>query len=314
MTSRPRIGITPGEPAGIGPDICLMAADRLAQIADITFFTSSDLMCSRAASLGLDFNPGTYIRDIPLDQVPQPGEPKPGSAKFVIETLSAVLQACQNDEIDAIVTGPVNKALINQGGFDFSGHTEWFAEATGCDQPVMLLASGDFRVAVATTHLALRQVPDAINQQLLKDTLTIMHGELQSKFGLANPVISVCGLNPHAGESGQLGQEEIEIIIPALENLRAEGLNLIGPLPADTAFTQRSLEGVDAVLAMYHDQGLSVLKHAAFGDAINITLGLPVIRTSVDHGTAYDLAGTGKADPGSLIAAVETAVKMSLNQ
>ena len=320
--SRPLIGITPGEPAGIGPDICLMAFTALQRDADFVFFTEPVLMQERAEALGIDvdinhagFEDGKLnVHRIPLDYIPEPGEPADSSAGFVIDSLSTALNACLQKQVDAIVTGPVNKALINRGGFEFSGHTEWFANATATRQPVMLLASGSLRVAVATTHLPLRDVPASITQQLLHDTLSVMHNELQSKFGIRHPVIGVCGLNPHAGEDGQLGTEEIDTIIPALDSLRRDGLKLIGPLPADTAFTQRSLQNVDAILAMYHDQGLSVLKHAAFGDAINITLGLPVIRTSVDHGTAFELAGTGKADPSSLIAAVNCAIDMTTNR
>ena len=320
--SRPLIGITPGEPAGIGPDICLMAFTALERDADLVFFTDPVLMQERAEALGIDvdINHAGFedrklnVHRIPLDHIPEPGQPADSSAGFVIDSLSTALNACLQKQVDAIVTGPVNKALINRGGFEFSGHTEWFADATATRQPVMLLASGSLRVAVATTHLPLRDVPASITQQLLHDTLSVMHNELQSKFGIRHPVIGVCGLNPHAGEDGQLGTEEIDTIIPALDSLRRDGLKLIGPLPADTAFTQPSLDKVDAILAMYHDQGLSVLKHAAFGDAINITLGLPVIRTSVDHGTAFELAGTGKADPSSLIAAVNCAIDMTTNR
>lgn len=320
--NRPRIGITPGEPAGIGPDISLMAFSRFKDDADLVFFTDIALMQQRAMALGIkvDINQSGFkrgklnVHNVPLNYIPEPGKPANSSAEFVIGSLSSALNACRQKHIGAIVTGPVSKALINRAGFEFSGHTEWFANETATKRPVMLLVSRNLRVAVATTHLALREVPHSITQQLLRDTLSVIHSELQSKFGIKHPIISVCGLNPHAGEEGELGREEIDTIIPALDSLRKTGLNLIGPLPADTAFTTRSLQNIDAVLAMYHDQGLSVLKHSAFGNAVNITLGLPIIRTSVDHGTAFDLAGTGQADPGSLIAAINCAIEMTTNQ
>ncbi len=316
--SRPCIGITPGEPAGIGPDICLLSFDKFKRQADLIFFTDPELMKQRALALGIEvevnhssFKRGKLnVHRIPLERIPEPGEPVYSSAEFVIRSLSEALDACIKNQIDAIVTGPVNKAIINRAGIAFSGHTEWFADATSAKQPVMLMTSGNLRVAVATTHIPLREVPNSITKQLLRDTLTVMHSELQAKFNIHHPIIGVCGLNPHAGEEGELGLEEIETINPALDSLRAEGLNLVGPLPADTAFTQRSLKNIDAVLAMYHDQGLSVLKHSAFGKAINITLGLPIIRTSVDHGTAFELAGTGRAEPESLVAAINCAIDM----
>ena len=257
--SRPLIGITPGEPAGIGPDISLMAFSRFEHDADLVFFTDPKLMQQRAAALGIEVDINQYgfkssklnVHSIPLDYIPEPGQPTDSSAGFVIRSLSTALKACQQKQVAAIVTGPVNKALINRAGFEFSGHTEWFADATATKRPVMLMVSEKLRVAVATTHLALREVPDSITQKLLRDTLSVMHSELQSKFGITHPVISVCGLNPHAGEEGELGREEIDTIIPALDSLRREGLKLIGPLPADTAFTPRSLQNIDAVLAMY---------------------------------------------------------------
>ena len=312
----PKIGITPGEPAGIGPDVCLLAYREIAREAQLVLYTDPNLLQDRARLLGLDIEINTgspeaiTVQPVAGYATVKPGVPNPANASHVIASLDAALTACKTKDIDAIVTGPVNKALVNDGGISFTGHTEWFAQATGTPQPVMMLASGDFRVAVATTHIPLSQVPASITPELLTQTLRIMDADLRSKFGIEHPVISVCGLNPHAGEDGNLGQEEINIIVPVVEDLKKKGMNLLGPLPADTAFTKRSLEGVDAVLAMYHDQGLSVLKHAAFGDAINITLGLPVIRTSVDHGTAFELAGTGQADPDSLIAAVRTAINL----
>lgn len=310
--SRPSIGITPGDPAGIGPDVCLLAWQVLAPEADLVFFSDPELLQARALVLGLDIDPGELnITSVASCTSTTAGVPDPRNADHIIDSLSVALSACRAGKIDAIVTGPVNKALVNDGGHPFTGHTEWFAEATNSSQPVMMLTANEFRVAVATTHLPLRKVPDAITRELLISTLRVMHSDLKSKFGIPDPIISVCGLNPHAGEEGKMGKEEITTISPVIESLKEEGMNLVGPLPADTAFTKRSLEGIDAVLAMYHDQGLSVLKHAAFGDAINITLGLPIIRTSVDHGTAYDLAGTGRADADSMIVAIRSAVALA---
>ena len=319
--SKIRIGITPGEPAGIGPDICLAAHQIIESDAEPVFFADPELLRERAVQLGVDlpvvefdsnYRPGAMnVSPAPLKNRVIPGSPDTANSTYVIETLSAALMQCQQGRLAGMVTGPVNKAVINESGTPFSGHTEWLAEQTSTPSVVMMLVSGDFRVALATTHLPLAAVPAAITTELLTEVVTILHHDLQTRFHLAEPRISVCGLNPHAGEEGHLGHEETRVIIPALESLREKGLNLTGPLPADTAFTGRALEDTDAVLALFHDQGLPVLKHAAFGDAINVTLGLPIIRVSVDHGTAFDLAGTGKADPSSLIAAVRCAVDMA---
>jgi 4-hydroxythreonine-4-phosphate dehydrogenase len=230
------------------------------------------------------------------------------NAAHVLALLDTAMQGCENGRFDAMVTAPLQKSTINDAGIAFTGHTEYLADYFACDN-VMLLASGSLRVALATTHLPLRDVADAITQTSLATTLRIMHADLKSKFGFAQPRILVCGLNPHAGESGHMGREEIEIIEPLLKQLRAEGLDLVGPLPADTLFIPKHLEKADAVLAMYHDQGLPVLKHAGFGSAVNITLGLPIIRTSVDHGTALDLAGSDKIDTGSMNAAILSAIE-----
>jgi 4-hydroxythreonine-4-phosphate dehydrogenase len=233
------------------------------------------------------------------------------NAHYVLNTLQLAAKGCMRGEFDALVTGPLQKSVINDAGISFTGHTEYLADLSNCPRVVMMLATDTLRVALATTHLPLRDVSTQITRELLTEVLQILQHDLQTKFNIAHPRIIVCGLNPHAGEGGHLGSEEIEIIEPALESLRDKGLNLIGPLPADTAFVPRNLEQADAVLAMYHDQGLPVLKHSGFGRAVNITLGLPFIRTSVDHGTALDLAGSGKIDTGSLQQALKMAISMA---
>lgn len=321
----PRILITPGEPAGIGPDLVL----RLAQepwAAELVAVCDPALLRARALDLGLplafeefDLNaepeahePG-FLNVLPVTMaVPaEPGKLDIANAGYVLETLRVAVAACAAKQAHAMVTGPVQKSLINEAGHDFSGHTEFIANLTHTRTPVMMLVADRFRVALVTTHLPLRAVPNAITKRRLTNTLRVLHGDLRSKFGCRNPRILVCGLNPHAGEGGHLGREEIEVITPVLDDLRDDGMDLVGPLPADTLFTPKILDGADAVLAMYHDQGLPVLKHAGFGEAVNVTLGLPIIRTSVDHGTALDLAGTGKAEVGSLEAAVEMAIRMA---
>ena len=238
------------------------------------------------------------------------GQPDPSNSTYVLETLRRACIGCLEGTFSAMVTGPVDKSLINDAGMSFSGHTEYLAELTDTKQPVMLLVAGDLRVALVTTHLALRDVPGQIDEQCLRQVLEILNNDLQKFFGIQTPRITVLGLNPHAGESGYLGTEEQEIIEPVMDSLRTKGMQLIGPLPADTAFTPPNLAGTDAILAMYHDQGLPVLKHRGFGEAVNVTLGLPIIRTSVDHGTAVDLAGTGRANPGSMLAALRLAIEM----
>lgn len=322
QTKLPRIGITPGEPAGIGPDICLQTLREASRIAEPVYFASSEMLAARAELLGIDieineldtsnYDPAKLnVYPVTAASPVEPGQPAAENANYILATLRSALDQCLAGEIAAITTGPINKAIINEAGTPFSGHTEWFAEQTSTPRVVMMLLSGDFRVALATTHLPLSQVPNAITQAMLEETINILAKDLSTKFGITNPRISVCGLNPHAGESGHMGDEEIRIIAPVIERFRQQGLNLTGPLPADTAFTKKALENQDAVLAMYHDQGLPVLKHAAFGDAVNVTLGLPIIRTSVDHGTAFDLAGTGKADPGSFLAAIACAAELA---
>jgi 4-hydroxythreonine-4-phosphate dehydrogenase len=305
----PVIAVTSGEPAGIGPDICLAlaksgVAGRLVIVGDRT------LLQDRARRLGVDIA-GLDIRHVPLRAPVVAGRLDATNASYVLDILDVAIDGCISGEYAAMVTAPVHKGVINDAGVAFTGHTEYLAERTGTRRVVMMLAGtgehAGLRVALATTHLPLKDVPAAITKDELTTTLRILHGDLVAKFGIARPRILVAGLNPHAGEGGHLGMEEIEVIGPVLDALRAEGMDLIGPLPADTLFTRHVLAGSDAQLAMYHDQGLAVLKYAAFEEGINITLGLPILRTSVDHGTALDLAGTGRADPRSLFAAVRLA-------
>ncbi len=306
---RPHIALTAGEPAGIGPDLCAMLAQRLPE-ADITVIADRNLIETRAAQLGLPLN-GLKITHIPLAAPAEPGKLDPANGSYVLETLRFAAAGCTNGLFDAMVTAPVHKGVINDAGIPFTGHTEYLQELTHSEQVVMMLVGGGMRVALATTHLPLREIPDAITPELLESVIRILHHDLVHRFGIATPTIRVAGLNPHAGEGGHLGMEEIEVIEPVLEKLRQTGMHLIGPLPADTMFSQKNLASTDAFLAMYHDQGLAVLKHASFGEGVNVTLGMPIIRTSVDHGTALDLAGTGKADVGSLYAAIELAIELA---
>jgi 4-hydroxythreonine-4-phosphate dehydrogenase len=325
--SRPiaRIAITSGEPAGIGPDILLQIAAQ-EHCAELVAIADPDLLNARAAALNIglklvEFDPAApatahtagvlRVLSTRLAHPSEPGQLSTANAPYVIDTLQRAVDGGIDKTFAAMVTPPVQKSVINDAGIPFSGHTEFLAQATGTEKVVMLLAAGSLRVALATTHMPLSAVPAAITAGLLEEALAILHADLIGKFGLANPVIAVLGLNPHAGEGGHLGMEEIETIIPALEKMRAKGMQLIGPLPADTAFNPKVLDECDAVFAMYHDQGLPVLKYAGFGSAINITLGLPIIRTSVDHGTALDLAGTGNANAGSLQRAIEMAIAIS---
>lgn len=307
--SRPRIALTAGEPAGIGPDLCAMLAQKLPD-ADITVIADRSLIESRAHQLGLPLN-NIVIHHTPLAAPAEPGKLDARNGRYVLDTLTYAVKGCLGREFDAIVTAPVHKGIINDAGVPFTGHTEFLAELTGTQNVVMMLVGGGIRVALATIHIPLREVPDAITQPGLETTLRILHQDLVTRFGIDNPIIYVAGLNPHAGEGGHLGMEEIDTLIPVLDKLRSEGMKLTGPLPADTMFSQHNIKKCDAFLAMYHDQGLAVLKHASFGGGVNVTLGLPVIRTSVDHGTALDLAGTGKADAGSLYAAIELAIALA---
>src|SRR6266581_817044 len=308
-TAPPVIAVTSGEPAGIGPDICLALATRNFP-ARLVVLGDRRLIEERARLLGLAAG-GLEIEHVPLRSPVRAGHPDPGNAGYVLEILDRAIAGCLSGEFAAMVTAPLHKDLINDAGIAFTGHTEYLADKTGTPQVVMMLAGAGLRVALATTHLALKDVPAAITGAGLETTIRILHADLVAKFGIAAPRILVAGLNPHAGEGGYLGREEIDVIIPVLAKLRAEGMDLVGPLPADTLFTPKMLAGSDAQLAMYHDQGLAVLKYAAFADGVNITLGLPIVRTSVDHGTAFDLAGTGRADPRSLFAALHAALAMT---
>ncbi|TDJ31541.1 MAG: 4-hydroxythreonine-4-phosphate dehydrogenase PdxA [Gammaproteobacteria bacterium] len=316
-----RIALTPGEPAGIGPDICLQLMQRSLP-CELVLVADGELLSQRADALGLEFRASPFepsspaetgaVRILQVDGgVPStPGKLSTTTAAYVIETLCIATAFCRAGDMDALVTGPVHKSVINDAGIPFSGHTELLAEISQADDVLMLLAANQLRVALATTHMPLSSVPSAITPSLLTGKLRLLVAGLQEHFGIPSPRILVCGLNPHAGESGYLGHEDSDIIAPVIEALAAEGLNIEGPLPADSLFVPAKLEKADAVLAMYHDQGLPVLKHLGFGRAVNITLGLPFIRTSVDHGTALDLAGRGTADAGSLRAALDTALHM----
>lgn len=325
MSQPPAIAVTAGEPAGIGPDLCIRLAER-AWPVPLVVIADPGLLRERAARLGrtLEIRElaasevpahaaiGTlYVRPLPLRAPCQCGRLDPRNAGYVLDSLRLGVDGCLDGRYAALVTAPVHKGVINDAGIPFTGHTEFLAERTG-GHPVMMLSCPGLKVALVTTHLPLRAVADAITPETLESVVRILERELRHRFGIVGPRILVCGLNPHAGEGGHLGREEIEVITPVLDRLRAEGLDLTGPLPADTLFTPPNLVRADAVLAMFHDQGLPVLKHMGFGQAVNVTLGLPVVRTSVDHGTALDLAGTGMAEPGSLIAAVETAIRMTV--
>ncbi len=321
-----RIIITTGEPAGIGPDITLqLAQQNLPFPAKIVAIADPTLLAQRASELGLSVKLHTYdplqpvhqhkaghleIIPVPLSQTVKSGELNTANASYVLEILRKGSQVCMEKRFDALVTAPVHKGIINDAGIPFSGHTEFFANETDTKQVVMMLATKELRVALVTTHLPLSEVSRTITPNRLETVIRILATDLTNKFGCTTPNILVCGLNPHAGEGGHLGKEEITTIIPTLKKLRSEGLQLIGPISADTAFIPQSLSGIDAVLTMYHDQGLPVLKQQGFGKAVNITLGLPIIRTSVDHGTALELAGTGKASSESLYNAVEMAQGM----
>jgi 4-hydroxythreonine-4-phosphate dehydrogenase len=318
------LALTPGEPAGIGPDIALTLAARSLP-ARVVVVADRDLLAERAATLGLAVPLAEWREDspaapgalevlhVPLRVPAMAGKLDHRNSPYVLETLERAIDGCSSGRFAAMVTGPVHKGIINAAGIAFTGHTEMIAERTATPRVVMMLCGAGLRVALATTHLALRDVPARLDRTMLEETLRIMARDLAWRYALAQPRIGVAGLNPHAGESGYLGREELEIIAPVVERLRAEGLRVQGPLPADTLFTPARLAEFDAVLAMYHDQGLPVLKYAAFGRGINVTLGLPIVRTSVDHGTALDIAGSGKADAGSLLEAIDAAVMMARN-
>lgn len=324
-----RFALTPGEPAGIGPDLCLLLS-REAQPHPLIAIASRQLLEQRARTLGVDINlievtaerlptvpaaaGALYVWDTPLGAEATAGQLDTANSAYVLQTLTRAGQGCLDGLFDGMITAPVHKGVINDAGIAFSGHTEFLADLTRTQQVVMMLATRGLRVALVTTHLPLKDVAAAITTERLERVTRILHADLVDKFDLSQPRILVCGLNPHAGEGGHLGREEIEVIEPCLQRLRAEGMNLVGPLPADTLFTPKHLEHCDAVLAMYHDQGLPVLKYKGFGAAVNVTLGLPIIRTSVDHGTALDLAGTGRIDGGSLQVALETAYQMATSR
>lgn len=320
----PRLLLTPGEPAGIGPDLTVQLAQR-AHAAELVAVADPSLLAARAKQLRLPLQIDESTPEAPprrhrrgrltvwpqaLAAAVKPGRLDARNAGYVLETLRRATTACLRGQAQALVTGPVQKSIIAAAGHRFSGHTEFLAELAGTPTPVMMLAIPGLRVALATTHLGLKDVAGAITQVSLAQVLEVLHHDLRSKFGIRRPRILVSGLNPHAGENGHLGREEIEIIAPVLQRLRRR-MHLTGPLPADTLFTPKYLDQADAVLAMYHDQGLPVLKYAGFGAAVNITLGLPFVRTSVDHGTALDLAGSGKADEGSLRAAIRLALQLA---
>jgi 4-hydroxythreonine-4-phosphate dehydrogenase len=301
----PTIAVTSGEPAGIGPELC---AALLVEPVDARVVVVGDRdLLARAAGRPW---PEDRILHVPLAAPSQPGRLETANARYVLALLDAGIDGCLGGRFDALVTAPVHKGVINDAGIPFTGHTEYLAARCGTALPVMMLVGGGLRVALATTHLPLSRVSAALTAGRLEQVIRVLEADLREKFGVVSPRILVCGLNPHAGEGGHLGREEIEVIGPVLERLRAEGLGLTGPVPADTAFLPERVAGHDAVLAMFHDQGLPVLKHASFGHAVNVTLGLPIVRTSVDHGTALDLAGTGRADAGSLRAALRLAVEL----
>lgn len=315
--SAKKIVYTSGDPAGIGLDIILQAAEQI-NLDDIVVLANPDLIQQRSQQLGLSIdiveedyagliNAGSLrLRSINVDVE----ETSASSAKYVLNMLDVAIDGCLNDQYAAMVTGPLNKAVINDASIAFSGHTEYLAEKTHTKLPVMMLATEGLRVALMTTHLPLKDVSQAIDQDLVKNVCRIVWNDLRDKFGIEQPKILMCGLNPHAGENGYLGREEIDVIQPALAELNNEDIKIQGPYPADTLFQPRYLDDADVVISMFHDQGLPVLKYKGFGNAANITLGLPIVRTSVDHGTAYDLAGSGKADIGSLLTAIATAKEM----
>ncbi len=316
-----RLAVTPGEPAGIGPDL-LVSLIQTPRTTSLVAIADADLLKSRASQLGLSIiieddldNPTTKpgrltVCHVPVASPVHPGELDVRNAPYVLETLAIAATGCLNGKYSGLITGPVQKSIINDAGIPFTGHTEFLRDHAEVDDVVMLLVADELRVGLATTHIPLREVADVLSRELLERRLILLLDGLRQRFQLTSPRILVAGLNPHAGEGGHLGREEIEIITPVCDDLRARGERVIGPIPADTLFTPAVLETGDAVFAMYHDQGLPVLKHAGFGQAVNVTLGLPFLRTSVDHGTALDLAGSGRADSGSFQAAIVLAERL----
>jgi 4-hydroxythreonine-4-phosphate dehydrogenase len=323
----PRIALTPGEPAGIGPDLCVQLAQQ-GHLAQIVMFADPALLLERAQQLGLPLQireftehdnapqrPGV-ITVIPVSTATPvtAGQLDKRNSDYVLDCLTQAIDACRQQHFDALVTGPVHKGIINDAGIAFSGHTEFLAQRTGAELPVMMLQTEALRVALVTTHLPLKDVSTAITRERLQRVLHILHHDLQHRFGITAPRLFICGLNPHAGEDGHLGREEIDTITPVVEQCRGEGMELIGPLSADTIFSQRNRDQADAFVAMYHDQGLPVLKTLGFGQAVNVTLGLPIVRTSVDHGTALELVGSGEADGRSLELALQVAIDICHHQ
>ncbi len=315
--------ITPGEPSGIGPDLCIRYAQQVHD-NQVVIIADPEMMYERAKLLKIPIklipynknmkepsgSGSLYYIPVLLAEKSIAGTLNVHNASYILKTLDIAIEGCVNKQFDALITGPIHKGIINEAGYHFTGHTEYLAEKTHTDKVVMMLASDKMRVALATTHLPLKDVAQAITHDTLTQVLHILNHDLKTKYGLAKPHILVCGLNPHAGEEGYLGREEIDVIIPVIKQLQAQGFYLTGPLPADTLFSEKNLAQADAVLAMYHDQGLPVLKYQGFGKAVNVTLGLPFIRTSVDHGTALDLAGKGTANTGSLNYAINIAQQM----
>lgn len=325
MNALPRIAVTAGEPAGIGLDLCVMLAQQ-ALNAQLTVIADAEALSARAAQLNLPLSILPYaaskphahtgnatltVLHSPTSAPVQAGTLNVENSQYVLNMLKVAMDGCLANDFDAMVTAPVQKSIINDAGIAFTGHTEFLADYTNTARVVMMLVGGGMRVALATIHLPLTQVSAAITAESLTRTIQILHHDLRQRFGIASPKIYVAGLNPHAGEGGYLGNEEISTITPVLNTLRAQGMQLIGPLPADTMYSPNNLKEADAFLAMYHDQGLAVLKYASFGEGVNVTLGLPIIRTSVDHGTALNIAGTGKADVGSLLAAIQLAIELA---
>ena len=320
-----RLGLSPGEPAGIGPDLAIAAALQPGR-AQLLCFADTRLLAARAVALGVDLElrevrhpdeltsvPAGVLQVFPLSvsTMPVAGCLDTRNARYVLDCLDAATDACACGSLDGLVTGPIQKSLINAAGIPFSGHTEYLAKRLGAVLPVMVLVTGSLRVGLVTTHVPLRQVPDLITCARVRATVAIVHQQLREQFGIGKPRIAVCGLNPHAGENRHLGYEDDEQIRPAVEQLRARGWLVEGPLPADTAFTSEHRKSYDAIIAMYHDQGLAALKAVGFGESVNVTFGLPIVRTSVDHGTALTLAGTGTSRAGSLFAAIELATSLA---
>ena len=332
VTTDPRqnlkIALSPGEPSGIGPDIAI-AISQLERTEKTLVYADPQIIADRAKLLHINLNivelegvesaqphkPGT-MQIVPVQSKAKvvPGEPNPDNSSYVLDCLDQAIDACSFCKLDAITTGPISKEIINQAGVRFSGHTQYLADRLGSQRPVMMLVSGKLRVVLLTTHIPLKDVPNAVTSTLIKHVTTIVHQELNEKFGINSPNIWLCGLNPHAGEGGYLGQEEITIISPAAMELRNTGIKVTGPVSADSAFTASQQEKYDAIISMYHDQGLTALKTLGFGEAVNVTLGIPIVRTSVDHGTGLDIAGTGKSSAGSLIAAIDLATAIVKTQ